>query len=87
MINDKENEYEKDEQNTLCHDGDVYKRQSQRRSCMLVAPFMGARSFPAVSLLPFNWIISHFPQSWKFLIFTLNSYFVDICLLYTSRCV
>ena len=21
MINDKENEYEKDEQNTLCHDG------------------------------------------------------------------
>ena len=24
------------------------------------------------------WIISHFPQSWKFLIFTPNSYFVDI---------
>ena len=53
-------------------------RSSQRRSCMLVAPFMGARSFPAVSLLPLNWIISYFPQSWKFLIFTLNSYFVDI---------
>ncbi|OUQ07080.1 hypothetical protein B5E92_09735 [Erysipelatoclostridium sp. An15] len=39
---------------------------------------MGTRSFPAVSLLPLNWIISHFPQSWKFLIFTPNSYFVDI---------
>ncbi|RHJ98930.1 hypothetical protein DW098_03915 [Ruminococcus sp. AM07-21] len=39
---------------------------------------MGARSFPAVVFLPLNWIISHFPQSWKFPIFTLNSYFVDI---------
>jgi hypothetical protein len=39
---------------------------------------MGARSFPMVSLLPLIWIISHFPQSWKFLIFTPNSYFVDI---------
>ena len=29
-------------------------------------------------MLPLNWIISHFPQSWKFLIFTPNSYFVDI---------
>ena len=28
--------------------------------------------------MPLNWIISYFPQSWKFLIFTLNSYFVDI---------
>jgi len=46
-------------------------RSSQRRSCMLVATFMGARSFPVVLFLPFNWIISHFPQSWKFLIFPL----------------
>ena len=36
-------------------------RSSQRRSCMLVAPFMGTRSFPTVSLLPLIWIISHFP--------------------------
>ena len=45
---------------------------------LTVAPFMGARSFPVVWLLPLIWIISHFPQSWKFLIFTPNSYFVDI---------
>ncbi|NBJ02772.1 hypothetical protein D3Z62_22375 [Lachnospiraceae bacterium] len=39
---------------------------------------MGTRSFPAVALLPLNWIISYFPQSWKFPLFTRNSYFVDI---------
>ena len=30
------------------------------------------------TLLPLNWIISYFPQSWKFPLFTPNSYFVDI---------
>ena len=29
-------------------------------------------------MLPLIWIISHFPQSWKFPLFTPNSYFVDI---------
>ena len=40
---------------------------------------LGAKAkYLYVSLLPLIWIISHFPQSWKFLIFTPNSYFVDI---------
>ena len=45
--------------------GEPAKRQAvtnaEKTISSIKSPFMGARSFPMVSLLPLIWIISHFP--------------------------
>ena len=49
MINDKENEYEKDEQNTLCHDGTF--SLARRRAVIVEAEIVVSKftSVPSIS--------------------------------------
>ena len=53
-------------------------RNSQRRSCMVVALSIGRSLLPVGCFPAVNRIIPYFPQSWKFPFFAQKSDFVDI---------